>query len=195
MPAAPRVWADDQGITEAAERVRAGEVIAYPTETLYGLGADGLDSVAVARVVAIKGRHDQQPISLLVADEEMLASLVREVPPAALALARRHWPGPLTLVLPARPGLPSPLVNERGGVGIRISPDPVASALVRVLGRPLTATSANRSGQPAAEEASAVALAGLALVLDGGPRRGVPSTVVEALGERLSILRSGAVAL
>ncbi|MBW2730984.1 MAG: threonylcarbamoyl-AMP synthase [Deltaproteobacteria bacterium] len=193
--AAPCLPSDDVGIAAAAERVAAGEVIAYPTETVYGLGADALDPVALGRLVAIKGRESHQPISVLVQDEAMLRRLVQEVHPAALELARRYWPGPLTLVLLARSGLPEPLINERGGVGVRISSDPVAAALVRAVGRPLTATSANRSGEPAAHQAQGAALEGVTLVLDGGPRGGTPSTVVEALGAELRVLRAGAVTI
>ena len=108
------------------------------------------------------------------------------------ALLGEHWPGPLTVVLAAKPGLPSVLVSEAGGIGLRMSPDPVAAQLVDAVGAPITATSANRSGAPPATVATAAALAGVALVLDDGPRNNPPSTVIEAVGP-LRLLRPGPV--
>jgi L-threonylcarbamoyladenylate synthase len=186
--------ADDAGIAQAAGLICAGEVVAFPTETLYGLAVDALDEAALARLVQLKGWVAEHPISLIVADEAMLQRVVTAVPSAARRLMGEHWPGPLTLVLPAADGLPAVLVNPRGGVGLRVSSDPVARALVQAVGRPITATSANRSGQPAATDAGLAAREAVSLVLDGGVRETSASTVVEVL-DRPVLLRQGAVEL
>ena len=143
-------------------------MVAYPTETFYGLGVDAFDAAALERLRALKGRGEKA-ISLLIDGEAMLARLCAEVPPRARALMARHWPGALTLALPARPGLPEALVSD-GCVAVRQSPHPVARALVAGFGGPVTTTSANRSGEPPATTAAAVraALGDGCHVLDGG---------------------------
>lgn len=182
-------------LADAVEALRRGEVIVFPTETFYGLGANALDPAAVQRVVAIKGRDVRQPIPLLVADVEMLEQLVAEVPPVAHRLIERFWPGPLTLVLPSRGNLPAPLLNASGGVGARVSSHPVATRIVSLLGAPLTATSANPSGLPPARrlaEAESYFSGQMRLFLDGGElpgRRG--STVVEIAGGEIKVIREG----
>lgn len=185
--------AEPVSIAEAAERILQGEVIAYPTETLYGLAVHAHQPQAVARLLALKGRASSQAIALLVADAGMLEGLVARLPATAERLIARFWPGPLTLILPAAPGLASALCGPGGGVGVRVSSDPVASALVRAVGAPITATSANASGAPPATTAEEAALPGVSLCLDGGARSAAPSTVVELLGEQPRILRAGAI--
>jgi len=189
------VDADISAVERAAGLIGAGEVIAFPTETRYGLAADATNPEAVVRLLAIKGRPESAAIALLVADRAMLASLVGELPPVADALIRAHWPGPLTLVLPARDDLPQAICSAGGRVGVRMSSDPVAAALVARCGHPITATSANRSGEEAAKTAREAALRGVALTLDGGPRDRLPSTValIDAAGVR--VLRRGSVVL
>lgn len=189
------VPADAVGLARAALVVRGGGLVVYPTETLYGLGADALDADSVERLLEAKGRGADQPVPVLVADRAMLLRVAQGLSPLAETLIARHWPGPLTLVLPARPGLPRALVNARGGVGVRISADPVAAALVQEVGGPLTATSANRTGEAPPILAGQVALDGVALVVDGGERNQQASTVVELLpGLGPRILRQGAIA-
>src|ERR1044071_5670750 len=122
----------------AIAALKSSGVVVFPPETLYGLGADALDPVAVEKVYRLKGRDPANPIPVLVADRDMLDRLVVEIPPLAGRLIDRFWPGPLTLVLPARKGIPRPLLNASGGVGVRISSQSMASELVRRLGRPLT---------------------------------------------------------
>ena len=179
----------------AVTAIRQGEVIVFPTETFYGLGADALNSAAVEKVVFLKGRSLESPIAVIVADREMLKEVVAEVPPAALRLMERFWPGPLTLVLPAKKTLPAPLLNSSGGIGIRISSHPAATRLARELGRPLTATSANPSGKEPArtvEEAVGYFSGHVEIFLDGGRLGGTKgSTVVEIVGDRLKIIREG----
>ena len=133
-------------VVRAVEALRRGEVIIFPTETLYGLGADALNVAAVARVVEVKGRDARSPIPILVADPRMLNTVVTEIPAIAKRWMDQFWPGPLTLVLKAQRGLPSPLLNPKGGVGVRISRHPLAAEILQQLGRPITATSANPSG-------------------------------------------------
>jgi L-threonylcarbamoyladenylate synthase len=132
---------------EAIAALRRGNVIVFPTETLYGLGADALNSEAVEQVFQLKGRDPVNPIPVLVSDREMLHTVVADIPEAAQELIRQFWPGPLTLILPARKNIPKALCNPSGGVGVRISSQAIATRLVSALGRPLTATSANPSGK------------------------------------------------
>ena len=130
----------------AAHALRRGEIIAYPTETFYGLAVNALDELALARLRQLKGRGEKA-ISVLVLGNEMVESLCRHVPVAARKLMARHWPGPLTIALPARRGIPAPLIQD-GCVAIRESPHPTARALIEVFGGPITATSANPAGVP-----------------------------------------------
>jgi L-threonylcarbamoyladenylate synthase len=183
-------------VAAAMAALRRGEVVAYPTETFYGLGVDPFNAAALERLRALKGRGEKA-ISMLIEGPEMLARLVADVSPRAQALMARHWPGALTLALPARAGLPEALVSD-GCVAIRQSPHPVARALVAALGGPVTTTSANRSGEPPATTAAAVraALGEGCHVLDGGPTAGgAPSTLARVRGDAVEILRAGAVAL
>ncbi len=188
---------DLASLEEASRVLAAGGVLAYPTETLYGLGVDAFREDALEKLFALKGRPDGMPVSVLVRDPAMMLEVVREVPDAARALLDAFLPGPLTLVLPARAGLPERVTAGSGKVGVRISPHPVAASLFRVYPRPITSTSANPSGLPAARTAAEVAAyfpAGLDLVLDGGPAAaGVGSTVVDLAGPRPRILREGAI--
>ena len=172
-----------------------GEVIIFPTETLYGLGADALNSQAVEKVFQLKGREHNNPIPVLIADPAMLDMLVAAVPERAKALMEHFWPGPLTLVMPARSDIPKPLVNATGGIGVRISSQPIATQLVAGLRRPLTATSANPSGKEAArtiDEAKAYFSATIEIFIDRGRLKSkTGSTVVEVLGSEVKIIREG----
>jgi L-threonylcarbamoyladenylate synthase len=182
----------------ALAALNTGEAIVFPTETLYGLGADALKESALEKVFRLKGRDPTNPIPVLVTDEAMLGQVVHAVSPLAKRLMERFWPGPLTLVLPARAHIPKPLINASGGIGVRISSHPIATRLVQALGRPLTATSANPSGKSPARtllEARNYFAALIDVFIDGGPlpsARG--STVVEIQGERLTIIRAGDIA-
>jgi L-threonylcarbamoyladenylate synthase len=175
--------------------LRAGGVIACPTETLQGLLADALNPAAVARVVALKRRGDE-PIALLVPDLASVEALIEGLlPDSARALAELHWPGPLTLVLRARPGL-APALAARGTIGVRVPGPSPALALVRAFAGPLTATSCNLSGQPPARTHAEV-LGYFAGQLDGVVPEDAPggaaSTVIDATGPVLRVLRQGAV--
>ena len=126
-----------ENLAVAVEALKRGHVIVFPTETLYGLGADALDEVAVEKVFQLKGRDPRNPIPVLVADREMLHTLIAKVPTVARKLMDRYWPGPLTLVLPGKKNIPKPLCNPAGGVGVRISSQPIAARLIKRLGRPV----------------------------------------------------------
>jgi L-threonylcarbamoyladenylate synthase len=184
-------------IAEAARAIRSGEVVAFPTETFYGLAVDPTNASALERLFACKGRSIEQASALLVTDLAMFAELCLEVPDQARRLAAEHWPGPLTLALPARPELPPALVID-GCVAARVSSHPVAAALVVAVGKPITATSANLAGAPPARSAAEVdaSLGDDVLVLDGGlTPGGEPSTLVRVRAGQIDVLRQGAVRL
>ena len=175
--------------------LKRGEVIVFPTETFYGLGADAFDGTAVEQVVSLKGRDPKNPIPIIVADRGMLKSVVTGIPPIAQKLMDGFWPGPLTLVLPAKKNLPAALLNHNGGVGVRISSHPLAARLAHELGHPLTATSANPSGEEPArtiEEAMSYFSGRLEIFLDGGRLEGKKgSTVVDIHQDKIKIVREG----
>src|SRR5947209_8454122 len=136
--------ADSGEIDHAARLLRAGRLVAFPTETVYGLGANALDAEAVARIYAVKRRPATSPLIVHVASIEMAQSLVANWPEIADRLARRFWPGPLTLVLPKQPIIPSIVTAGLSTVGLRMPSDPMALALIKAAGVPLAAPSANR---------------------------------------------------
>ena len=182
-----------------ARRVKAvtqrGEVVAIPTETYYGLGVDPFNPKAVDRLLALKDREAGKPILVLIGSLDQLSSLVQEVPSAASSLIEAFWPGPLTIVFPARPSLPTSLTAGTGNVGVRLSScRPLCELLERV--GPLTGTSANRTGAPPAQTPEVVQETlrdEVELIVDCGPTPGgLPSTVVEALGS-LRLIREGAI--
>ena len=190
--------APDLGVVrQAAQVLRRGGLVAFPTETFYGLGAAALDAAAVRRVFAAKGRPTSMPLLLLVDSRAMAASVTAEIPARAAELMERHWPGALTLVLRATPSLPVEVTAGSGTVGVRVPAHAVARALVRALGEPVTAPSANPTGAaPPVTAADVLAhLDGaIDLVLDGGPTPGgAPSTVLDVTVEPPRVIRQGAV--
>ncbi len=188
-------WPDPAALREAAAVLRAGGLVAFPTETVYGLGADGLDAGAVARIYAAKGRPSTNPLILHVDGLPMARSLCRTWPEAAIRLAEAFWPGPLTLVLPRRDVVPDAVTGGGGTVALRMPAHRVPLSLIGLLGRPLAAPSANLSERVSPTRAAHVLedLEGrIPLVLDGGPTaRGLESTVVDLSGEAPRILRPG----
>lgn len=183
-------------IRTAAEALRRGGLVAYPTETFYGLGALARDEAAVDRLVSAKGRPDGKPLPLVAADLAAVGA-VAVVSDDAARLARRFWPGPLTLVLPARPGLPAAITAGTGSVGVRVPGSEIARALARAAGGALVSTSANPSGGPPPvrpEDLEPALRARVDVVLDGGPAPGgLPSTVVALEPAGLRLVRPGAV--
>lgn len=187
--------ADDR-ITTAAQTLARGGIVVFPTETLYGLGADAFNATALQRLASLKGRDAHKPIAVLVSDRQMLADLVTDIPALAETLMERFWPGPLTIVFGARPTVSSVLTGGQASIGVRVSSHPMATGLVHRLGRPVTAPSANPTGMPppvTVDEARSYFGDGVDAYLDGGRLRGEPaSTVVDVRGE-LQIVREGAI--
>jgi L-threonylcarbamoyladenylate synthase len=182
-------------IDEAAATLRAGGLVAFPTETVYGLGAHALDADAVRRIFAAKGRPADNPLIVHLGAAADLDTVVASVSPLARRLAARYWPGPLTLVLPAAPEVPAVTRGGLATVAVRVPDHPVALRLLRAAGVPVAAPSANRSGRPSPTTADHVR-ADLGdtvdVIVDGGPcELGVESTVVDASGEVPVVLREG----
>jgi len=184
-------------IGRASELIRAGELVAFPTETVYGLGANALDPAAIDKIYAAKGRPPESPLIVHVSSIEMARSLVRAWPEPAEKLARRFWPGPLTLVLPKEPHVPDRLTAGLDTVGIRIPAHPLALELIRESGVPIAAPSANRFTELSPTTAQHVR-DGLgdrvAMILDGGRTSvGIESTVLSLAGPDAVLLRPGMV--
>ena len=194
------VPASDEAIARAVRLLRAGELVAFPTETVYGLGGDATSDQAVARIFAAKGRPRFNPLIVHVPAVEAAALLAR-FDERAYEAARRFWPGPLSLVLPQRPDNGISLLASAGldTLALRVPAHPVAQALLRTAGRPLAAPSANRSGRVSpttAEHVRAEFGAGLALTLDGGAcPLGIESTVLDLTGPTPTLLRAGGITI
>jgi L-threonylcarbamoyladenylate synthase len=194
--ASPLVLPADSGIAAAASVLRAGGLVAFPTETVYGLGANALDARAVARIFEAKARPSFDPLITHLGDAADLAELVGPVPPAVAELAERFWPGPLTLIVDRPAAIPPIVTSGLETMAVRVPDDAAARALITEAGVPVAAPSANRFGQLSPTRAEHV-VAGLGgavdVVLDGGPTRcGIESTIVDARGDRLVVLRLGA---
>jgi L-threonylcarbamoyladenylate synthase len=194
----PRIVPDGAAAREEAiAALRAGEIVAVPTDTVYGIAADLALPDAIERLFAAKQRPPDKAVALLIADADQ-AAVHGEVGPAARVLGERFWPGGLTLVLPMRAGsrLPRILVAGSPTVGVRVPDHDAPRALAAALG-PLPTTSANRSGEPELPDALSIAATlgeAISLVLDGGPAPGGPaSTVVDCTRERPRVVRAGAV--
>ncbi|WP_223066009.1 L-threonylcarbamoyladenylate synthase [Paenibacillus caui] len=189
----------EQAIEEAGAVLAAGGTVAFPTETVYGLGADARSTEAVEQIFAAKGRPSDNPLIVHIADESQLDELVTEVSPAARELMAAFWPGPLTLVLPVRPGAVSPRVTAGlSTVAVRMPAHDIALRLIAAAGCPVAAPSANRSGRPSPTLAEHVGedLAGaIDGIVDGGPTGvGLESTVVECgAGGEVTVLRPGGI--
>ena len=192
---------DADVVLRAARALRAGQVIAIPTDTVYGLAATIDRPDAIERLYTVKGRPAEKAIPVLISDPEDVSRLTSRLSTLAIRLARAFWPGALTLVLPALPGLPPGVTTLSGDgvetVAIRAPDNPMARAIIAAAGGALAVTSANRSGEaPAVEahEVSGLVLPQPLLIVDGGRAPGgMPSTIVVATGERLEILREGAI--
>ena len=187
---------DRDTIAKAADRLRAGGLVAFPTETVYGLGAHALDRAAVLRLFSAKGRPADDPVIVHVDTIDRIDPLVTQVPDAALTLAARFWPGPLTLVMRRSSRVPDEVTAGLDTVAIRVPAHPVAATLLRAAGIPVAAPSANLFSRPSPTQAAHVLedLHGrIDLILDGGPTMlGIESTVVDLSHETPTILRPGA---
>ncbi|MEV1145727.1 L-threonylcarbamoyladenylate synthase [Micromonospora sp. NPDC049799] len=193
---APRVLPADSGIAEAASVLRTGGLVAFPTETVYGLGANALDARAAARIFEAKARPSFDPLITHLADTAELEKLVGPLPPAVAALAERFWPGPLTLIVDRPAAVPPIVTSGLDTMAVRVPDHEHARALIAAAGVPVAAPSANRFGQLSPTRAEHVVRglgAAVDVVLDGGPTRcGIESTIVDARGERPVVLRLGA---
>ena len=187
----------EAAVRRAVELLRAGEVVALPTETVYGLAANALDARAVARIYEAKGRPVYNPIIVHVAGEPMARRCVSSWPPTAQRLAAAFWPGPLTLVLPRSGEIPDVVTAGGGTVGVRWPRHPFMQAVIEACGFPLAAPSANPSNMisPTRAEHVRKGLAGrVALIVDGGPSQvGIESTVLDLTGGRPRVLRPGTI--
>jgi len=188
---------DSGTMATAGAVVGAGGLVAFPTESFYGLGADALDPGAIARVFEVKGRPENKPLLVLVDSVEMVEGLAARVSDGARALMARHWPGALTLVLPASGRVPAGLTGGTGTLGVRMPGHAVARALVRAAARPITAPSANPTDAPPPLTATAVREyfdGRIELILDGGPTAGgAGSTIADCTVWPPRILRQGPV--
>ena len=193
MPAVP-VPIGHGPIKRAADVVRGGGVIVYPTDTVYGLGCDPFSEAAVRRLFEVKGRG-AKPVPVLCSSEAKAGELV-VLSDRARSLASANWPGALTIVAPLRKAVPSALAQGSGALGVRVPSDPACVELIEGCGGWLTGTSANVSGRPSAKtaaEAAAQLGAAVDMILDGGARDGRESTVVKVVGDEVTFLRTGPV--
>jgi L-threonylcarbamoyladenylate synthase len=184
-------------VQEAAARIRRGGIVALPTDTLYALAADPFSRDAVARVFEAKNRPAERALPLIAGDAAQIAASLGPLPPAGERLASRFWPGPLTLLIAAPPTLAPDVSGGTGRVGVRVPADVVARAVCRAVGYPVTATSANISGQPATanpDEVERMMGARIELLIDGGPTRGgAASTIVDVTEPAPRLVRAGAI--
>ena len=190
--------AKEPGCPEAAARIiKNGGLVALPTETVYGLGADGLNPEAVAQIFQVKGRPQDNPLILHIAEAKDMEALCHHIPDSAYKLAEKFWPGPLTMVLPARDCVPKCTTAGLPTVAIRCPDSAVTREIIRLAGVPIAAPSANLSGKPSTTTARHVLddhRGKIPLIVDGGPCRvGVESTIVDLTEERPRLLRPGGI--
>jgi L-threonylcarbamoyladenylate synthase len=198
MDAIIRQAASETTLHNAAERILKGGIIAYPTETLYGLGARYDDESALARLYDLKQRPRAKTMPLIIGDRRALELLTSDLSDAALRIIEAFWPGPLTIIF--RPGKSlSGFITSDTGVAVRMPGESFALRLAREVGLPITSTSANVSGLPPARDAATVAAyfgSGLDLIVDGGKSPGdAPSTIIDVTGDKVRLLREGPVGL
>lgn len=188
---------NEQALQKAGQILKNGGLVAFPTETVYGLGANGLDAAACVKIYEAKGRPSDNPLILHVADRAMIAMIAKEVTPMAEKLLAAFCPGPITLIMKRRKVVPDRITGGLDTVGIRMPEDDIARAMIKAAGVPVAAPSANISGRPSPTTAAAVYhdMAGkISLILDGGACHfGVESTIVDTTGKKAVILRPGAI--
>jgi len=188
---------DEKSIKKAAELIKKGEVVAFPTETVYGLGANALDANAVQRIFKAKGRPSDNPLIVHIADISMLEDVVTEVPHKARLLMEKFWPGPLTIIMKKHHKIPYEVTAGLDTVGVRMPDNPIALALIRCAGVPIAAPSANLSGLPSPtkpEHVIADMQGRIAAIIAGGSCKvGLESTVLDLSGEEPVLFRPGAI--
>ncbi|MEW6325346.1 MAG: L-threonylcarbamoyladenylate synthase [Nitrospirota bacterium] len=190
---------DPAALAKAAGQLLRGGLVAFPTESFYGLGVLASSPDAVQRLFTVKQRPADQPILVVAADRDQVMTVVERIPLIAERLTVRFWPGPLTLVLPAKPAVPLVLTGGTGRLGVRVPGLALPRLLAAAAGGPITATSANYSGAPPPTTAEAVQAAmggAIDLILDGGPTAGgLPSTVLDLCGEQPVLVREGRISV
>lgn len=178
---------------------KKGGMIAYPTETFYGLGVDPFNESAIEKLFALKGREADKPISILVKDKKMLTEVAEEIPLSAEILIKKFWPGPLTIIFKAKKIIPSLITGSTGKIGVRISSNPITQKLLEAIDAPITATSANPSGEKSpvtAREVMDYFENEVDLILDGGTLSGrLGSTIVDVTEGDLKVIRKGEIPL
>lgn len=191
----PLILGADSPLDAALEAFKRGGITAYPTETFYGLCVDPFNKKAIEDLFSLKGRSEKNPVSVIVADKEMLGSVVEDIPTKAELLIKKFWPGPLTIIFKAHPSVPSELTANTGKIGVRVSGSPVSTRLSLALGSPITATSANPSGKKppvTAKEVIDYFDGSIDVLIDGGRLPGKSgSTIVDITGEKAVIIREG----
>jgi L-threonylcarbamoyladenylate synthase len=190
---------DAAAINAAVTVLRNRKVVAYMTDTLYGLGGDACSMLAIAKVFALKGRSTEKALPVIIGEKPMLWDYVEDVSSTAEALIGRFWPGPLTLIFKASEMVPAMLIGNTGKIAIRLPAAQLACEISKSLGAPIIATSANRSGEPASGSAQQIAAAfgkGVELILDSGPPlRAEPSTILDVTMQPPRLVRTGAMAV
>jgi len=174
---------------------KKGGIIAYPTETFYGLGVDPFNESAVNKLFKLKGRDPDKPVSILIKDKKMLLEVVEEIPPAAEKLIKKFWPGPLTIIFKAKKTVPSAITGNTGKIAVRISGNPITQKLLEIIDSPITTSSANPSGKKSpvtAKEVKGYFGDKIDLIIDGGLLFGkLGSTIVDATERELKVIREG----
>lgn len=190
---------DPTALQQAADLLKAGEIVGIPTETVYGLGANAYDNVAVRKIFAAKGRPQDNPLIVHIADFDQIYELCPMVPDAAVKLARNFWPGPLTMIVPKNGRLSTEVSAGLQTIGVRLPSHPIARELIRLCGLPIAAPSANLSGRPSTTTAQHVLRdmnGKIPAVIEGGPCKvGLESTIISLVGEKPRLLRPGGVTL
>jgi len=191
----PVILRPTDAFNEAKKAFYSGGVIAFPTETFYGLSVDPFNPKAIERLFSLKGRAETNPVSVIIADKGMLSRVAVDIPATANKLIDRFWPGPLTIVLNAHPDIPPPLIANTGKIGVRVPGSEIARKLSEFLSSPITATSANPSGKKPpvkANEVLAYFNGGIDVLIDGGSLPGrLGSTVVDLTVGKVRIIREG----
>ena len=193
----PLILKPGDDFAPATLALRRGGIVAYPTETFYGLGVDALNPKAVEKLFAIKGRPPEKPVTLIIKDRAELKNITSKISRQATLLMDRYWPGPLTLVLKASKKIPSLITAFTCTIGVRVSSDPTAQKLAFEFGSPITATSANPSGKPPAKDAASCVEYfnnNVDVVIDNGTLASEKgSTIVDAAGTEIKLVREGVI--